>query len=334
MSIREYTGIGGHVASIRSARNAGDDYGASAQPNWREVDWQAHLHQLPIRGRRVNYVDIGQSRGGQTPVIFIHGLAGCWQNWLENIPRIAQDRRVIALDLPGFGGSEMPAGKITISNYARTVVELLEAVGIDQPVVPVGNSMGGFVAAELGLSHPDACRQIVLVSAAGISITHLRRRPVLTTARMAAAVTNIFIARADPMVKRPRLRHLMLAYVMRHPTRIKPDMAFQMMRGSDGPGFLPALDALTDYDFRDHLSRVEAPTLLVWGREDNLVPVEDAGEYERLMPNARKVVLENTGHVPMIERPQTFNDLLVEFMNEEPPSDAPKRVTEETGAVT
>jgi pimeloyl-ACP methyl ester carboxylesterase len=331
MPISDYTGLGGRIAPLRTARDAGDDYGATAQPDWRTIDWRAHLHQQELRGRRVNYVDIGQHKGRAAPVVFIHGLGGCWQNWLENIPRIAQERRVIAPDLPGFSHSEMPAEKITISNYARTVVELLDAIGIDEPATLVGNSMGGFISAEIGIRYPDRCQKIVLVSAAGISITNLRRRPVLTTARMTAALTNIVLARRESLVKRPRTRHAVLGYVLRHPSRIKSDLAFQIMYGSKSPGFLPALDALTDYDFRDRLGEVQCPTLVVWGEDDNLVPVEDADEFERLIPNARKIILEDTGHVPMIERPQTFNDLLTEFLNEEPPKKAPRKVAEKTG---
>jgi pimeloyl-ACP methyl ester carboxylesterase len=109
----------------------------------------------------------------------------------------------------------------------------------------------------------------------------------------------------------------MLGYVVRHPSRIAPDLAYQVMSGSGSPGFLEALDALTDYDFRDRLGDVMVPVLLVWGREDNLVPVADADEFERLIPNARKVILDDTGHVPMLERPQTFNDLVVGFLAEE-----------------
>ena len=171
------------------------------------------------------------------------------------------------------------------------------------------------------------------MAAAGISITNLRRRPVLTTARATAAVTNFFIARRASFVKRPTLRHVMLGYILRHPTRIKSDLAYQIMHGSGSSGFLPALDALTDYDFRDRLEEVKCPTLLVWGEDDNLVPVEDADEFERLMPNARKILLDDTGHVPMIERPQTFNDLLMEFLDEEPSSGAPDEVAKQTGAV-
>ncbi len=83
------------------ARNADSDYGVSDEPNWRQVDWAAHLHTVQAGPDLVNYVDIGE--GDATPVVFVHGLAGQWQNWIENIPRLAQDRRVLALDLPGFG---------------------------------------------------------------------------------------------------------------------------------------------------------------------------------------------------------------------------------------
>jgi pimeloyl-ACP methyl ester carboxylesterase len=334
MPVRDYTGLGASIASIRAARNAGDDYGRTALPDWRTVDWQAHLHQIPIRGRNVNYVDIGEPNDGAAPIVFIHGLGGCWQNWLENIPRAAQEHRVIALDLPGFSGSEMPVEDISISNFARTVVELLDAVGIDEAPVVVGNSMGGFVAAEIGIRHPDHCREIALVSAAGISSTNARRRPAVTGARALAAVTSFALARREFVAQRPRARHALLAWVLRHPTRIKPDMAFQMMYGAGSPGFLDSLEALIGYDFRDRLGEVRCPTLLVWGREDNLVPVGDADEYERLIPNARKVILDDTGHVPMIERPQTFNDLLMEFVDEAQPSEAPHEVAEQTGAVT
>ena len=119
------------------------------------------------------------------------------------------------------------------------------------------------------------------------------------------------------MAKRPGLRHIALGYVFRHPTRIAPDLAYNIMYGSGSPGFIASMDALTDYDFRDRLDDVKVPVLLVWGREDNLVPVEDAGEFERLIPDARKVILEDTGHVPMLERPETFNELVVEFLQDD-----------------
>src|SRR5258705_9109883 len=121
-TLRNYTGLGGQRAPLRSARRAGDDYGRTAQPSWREIDWPAHLRQAEIDGRRVNYVDIGE--GDLPPADFIHGLGGCWQNWLENLPRLAEERRCIALDLPGFSESQMPAPKLTITGHARAVSQL------------------------------------------------------------------------------------------------------------------------------------------------------------------------------------------------------------------
>jgi pimeloyl-ACP methyl ester carboxylesterase len=326
--LRPYTGIGGSVAPRRAAKNAGDDYGRTAEPSWRKVDWQAQLRGVEIRGRRINYVDLG--KGDMPPAVLIHGLGGCWQNWLENIPRLAELRRVVALDLPGFGESEMPREKISIAGYGEIVVEFARAIGIDEPTDVIGNSMGGFIAAEIGINHPDFARRIVLCSAAGISITNLKRRPVLTAARITAAATNVLLARPEAMARRPGLRHVALAYVVRHPSRIAPDLAYQEMTGTGKPGFIAGLDALTDYDFRDRLGDVRVPVLLVWGEDDNLVPVEDADEFERLIPNARKVIFDDTGHVPMLERPESFNDVVVDFFAE-PELDGGQQIVEGAG---
>ena len=89
-----------------TARRAGDDYGARAQPDWREIDWREHLRSAEIRGHGVRYVDLGSGDG--PPLVFVHGLAGCWQNWLENLPHFAEQHRAIAVDLSGFGHSELP----------------------------------------------------------------------------------------------------------------------------------------------------------------------------------------------------------------------------------
>ena len=92
--------------------------------------------------------------------------------------------------------------------------------------------------------------------------------------------------------------------------------------------FRDALDALLEYDFRDRLPDIACPTLIVWGKEDMLVPVEDADEFERLIPNARKILMDDTGHVPMLERPVKFNDCLIEFLAER--REAPRSEAEAT----
>jgi pimeloyl-ACP methyl ester carboxylesterase len=310
------------------ARRADDDYGKTAEPDWRQVDWPGHLHQIEIAGRRVNYVDIGE--GGGAPVVLVHGLGGQWQNWLENIPRLAQERRVIALDLPGFGLSEMPGEKITIPSYGKCVHALIERLELE-PAAVVGNSMGGFVASEVAIQFPQVVERLVLVSAAGISSANASRAPVLTVGRIATAITAYTAARHRAMARRPVSRHAALAFVARHPSKLKADLAWEgLMKGTGKPGFDDALRACLEYDFRDRLPDISCSTLIVWGENDSIIPSRDAEEYERLIPNARKLVMEDTGHIPMVERPETFNRTLLEFLAER--TDAGKGSREEPAA--
>jgi pimeloyl-ACP methyl ester carboxylesterase len=300
-------------ARRKAARNAGDDYGATASPDWRTIDWREHLNQAQIAGRRVNYVDIGS--GDSPPVVFIHGLGGCWQNWLENIPRVSQERRVIAMDMPGHAYSEMPAEEISISGYGRCVNELCEVLDLG-PVELVGNSMGGFIAAETAIAFPERVDRLVLCAAAGITTTSVRREPAVGFYNVMRALASFTVANQNRLFTRPVLRHWALALIARHPSRLKPDLTIEMARGAWSDGLLPALEAILAYDFRDRLPEIGAPTLVVWGGEDMIVPTKDADEFERLIPDSRKVVMEDTGHVPMIERPETFNELLLDFLAE------------------
>jgi pimeloyl-ACP methyl ester carboxylesterase len=303
-----------HPVLPRAARRADDEYGATAQPDWREIDWRKHLRETEIAGGRVNYVDIGSGDSGP-PVVFVHGLGGAWQNWLENLPRVAQERRAIAVDLPGFGRSEMPRSHISVTSYGRFVDHFCEQLGLEQAVL-VGNSMGGFVAAETAIQNPARVERLVLVSAAGVSITNLYRRPVRSWGRVAAMLGTYGAANSRAAVARPHIRHLALGFVMRYPTRLRADLCWEQVHASGTEGFRDALDALLDYDFRPRLGAIRAPTLIVWGTEDVLVPVVDADEFERHIPNSRKVLMEDTGHVPMLERPVKFNDCLMEFLAE------------------
>jgi pimeloyl-ACP methyl ester carboxylesterase len=299
------------------AGRADDDYGATAQPDWREIDWRAHTHQVEVDGCRLNYVDIGDDRDDE-PVVFIHGLGASWQSWLENIPRAATERRVLAVDLPGHGRSGMPREEISISGVGRTIDAFCDELDLGAVCV-VGNSTGGFVGAEMAIRFPDRVERLVLVAAAGLAVNNLRRRPTMTVMRAVALIGAFAGSRSRTIASRPRARHLLLGTIMRHPSRLAPDLAYELIStstGTDAEGFLPTMEALMSYDFRDRLPEIGCPTLIIQGREDMLVPVRDADEFESLIPDARKVILEDTGHTPMIERPQTFNDLLMEFLAE------------------
>jgi pimeloyl-ACP methyl ester carboxylesterase len=289
-------------------------YADGDDQSWMRVDWPSLSRDIEVDGRRVHIVDTG---GDGPPLLFLHGLGGVWQNWLLNISAFMDTHRCIAFDLPGFGESELPRRELSISGFARTADAVCDAVGIDCPVV-LGNSMGGFVGAELALSYPTRVAKLVLVSAAGLSTEYVKREPVLAAARAWAAVTTRAGAQADAIIKRPRLRRAALQAVIRYPERLSVPLTTELVRGAGAPGFNDAFRELLSYSFRDRLEKIEIPVLIVWGRNDVLVPVEDAEMFEHLIgENAHSVIFDDTGHLAMMERPSRFNELVRGFLADE-----------------
>jgi pimeloyl-ACP methyl ester carboxylesterase len=271
---------------------------------------------VEVAGKPLNTIDMGEGPA----MVFVHGLSGSWPNWLEQLPVFAQDHRVIAMDLPGFGHSPMPQERITISEYGRILDGLLETLGVSAATV-VGNSMGGFVSAELAIAFPQRVERLVLISAAGISTYRHRDveriEPYLRRlAPILAAYTGFTAAQSDWVSRRRGLRNLTLGMIARHPGRLPAPLAAEQLRGAGKPGFMQALRANIDYPVRERLPEIACPTLIVWGEDDKVIPVADASVFEELIPNSRKVIFKDTGHVAMLERPASFNRLLADFMNE------------------
>ncbi len=292
------------------------DYGRRGRSEWLDFPWDRHQHRTQIDGREANYVDAGEGPA----LVFVHGLGASWQSWLENIPEFARDHRVVAVDLPGFGGSELPDGDISIEYYANWVYRLLDELGIAEGAV-VGNSMGGFIAAEMAIRKPERVQRLAVVSAAVFWQTYRRAQPLVQLARMSDAIVARALTRVtDDVATRPRLRAWALATAgFRYPHLISPELAHEMVRSARRTdGFLPALEALADFPLEEELPKISCPALIVWGAHDTLVPVKDAKKMEELIPDSRRVVFERTGHVAMLERPERFNTLLRAFLDEEP----------------
>jgi pimeloyl-ACP methyl ester carboxylesterase len=289
---------------------ADSTYADGDDSSWMGIDWPAMTRRLSVEGRTVGVVDSG---GDGPPLLFIHGLGGIWQNWLLNLPAFMDSHRCVAVDLPGFGMSE-ELEDVSIPGLARTVDRVCDQLGIEEPVV-IGNSMGGFVGAELAVSFPTRVSKLVLVAAAGLSTEYLAREPLLAGARAFMALTARTGLRGSPVVKRPRLRRIALQAVVRYPEKLSVPLATELVKGANALGFMESFEALMSYSFRDKLARIEVPTLIVWGRNDMLVPVDDAEMFEHLIgDNAHSVIFDDTGHLPMLERPSRFNELLRGFL--------------------
>ncbi len=291
------------------------DYGRRGRSEWLDFPWERHQHQIRIDGRDAHYVDVGEGPA----LVFIHGLGASWQSWLENIPEFSRDHRVVAMDLPGFGCSDTPED-ISIEYYADWTFRLLDELGIEKGAV-VGNSMGGFIAADMAILRPERIHRLAVVSAAVFWQEYRRAQPLVQLARMSDAIVARALTRVtDDVATRPRLRSWALATAgFRYPHLIEKQVAHEMVRSARRTdGFLPALEAMADFPLEEQLPKISCPALIVWGAHDTLVPVKDAKRMEDLIPDSRRVVFERTGHVAMLERPERFNTLLREFLDEDP----------------
>jgi len=310
-----------------------DPYG-NPDPEWPTVDWRAHLHwiEVPMQGEpapdgrpelageqptSVNYVELSPEKPeSRLTILFVHGLSGSWQNWLENIPHFARTHRVIALDLPGFGHSPLPAWQVSIESYGRLVHRFCEALGVGDCAI-VGNSMGGFISAEAAADRPDRFERLVLVSAAGVTSARLRRQPAETMARMAAGAAPLLLRLQGRGMRRPRLRWATFKGLFQHPELLRRELLLeQFHNGAGRAGLLPAVQGLVGYEILEQLEDVEVPTLIVWGRNDRVVPPQDAVAYGRRLRNSRTVIFDDTGHLPQLERPVRFNRVLETFLAE------------------
>jgi pimeloyl-ACP methyl ester carboxylesterase len=286
-----------------------DDYG-NPDPDWLKLDWRPHLRRLELPGADVAYAEIGEGE----PIVFVHGISGSWQNWLENLPHFGRTHRAIALDLPGFGASPMPSWPIDMPAYGRLLHDFCEKLGL-QGATLVGNSMGGLVAAEAVLSAPERFDRLVLVSAAGFINTWLPHQRGKATSQAWSTFGRPFGAAARFFVSHRRGRWLMFRFAIRYPGRLRKELLWeQMASGLPAPGFTDALDAVIEYDARERLEEIETPTMIVWGMDDWVIPSIAALSYHRRIPHSRLEIFERTGHVPQMERPVRFNRVLEEFL--------------------
>jgi len=297
------------------------DYGQPAEPGWREANRASWEHDALVNGRRLHFVDTGN---GPLAFVLVHGMGGRWQHWLETIPALARNARVVALDLPGFGNSEPPAAAATLDGFADSAAELARSLGID--CVVVGHSMGGPIALRFASRHPDLARAIVLVGGAVYQFSALLGlREVLRfsfqrpreTAAIAAEIATAGLPTPAPLrnlvASSPRLRRIVLAPYVRHPAALFADTAALIVDGAGAPGVLPTVRAIGRADPLAGIDEVRCPILSIASDSDRITPLADSEAFQRDVPRARTVVLEGCGHMSMLERPRAFNAQLLAF---------------------
>src|SRR3954447_1885441 len=287
--------------------------GLSALPGGRPP--LLRLHDVHLPGRRVRTLTMGR---GREDVLLLHGLGAAKSSFFETAATLAPDYRVHAIDFPGFGGSSKPPlAPYSARWFAETVVQVMDQLGIERAHL-VGNSMGGRVAIEVGLRHPERVHALGLLCPA---VAFIKRawHPLVRVLRpelgllphryprraVASQLMSLFFDRdaLDPLLG-----------------DIVVD-EFQRIYGSAGARFAFLCAARNIYldapwgknGFYSRLADLEAPAMFVWGSHDKLIPAAFKRHVAEWLPTAEQVVLDRCGHVPQVEHPETTNGLLEDF---------------------
>ena len=250
------------------------------------------------------------------PLVLLHGIATDHHIWDLVVPGLAGDRRVVTVDLPGFGESAPVGDEFELAAVADRIVRGLAGRGLHGPFNLVGHSLGGGVAITLAATHPRLVRRLVLVAPAGL-------RP------FPATVANVLAAGADAVLAARRGaasltdlwwgRKLLLGMTAADAAELPPTLARQLVEASaSARRTAPALATITTADLRPMLSALPAPIGAIWGEADRTVPIRALDELVHARPDALIVRLADAGHVPMVERPHDFASALRKLLDELP----------------
>jgi len=267
---------------------------------------------VTVGGAKIRYAEAGEG----APVIMLHGGGpGAWglSNYRKNVPAFARKFRVIVPDFPGFGGSErLPVTAGLFVMLADMILGLMDALSIPKASI-VGNSLGGGTALRMTLKAPERIERLVLMGPAG-SIPVYTPMPTEGLLRMMTYYTG-----EGPTLEKLRKVIDLLVF---DPSTITEDLLKERFQSSATPEAIanPPLKAFgahpSDQIWRDNIAGIRQRSLIIWGREDRVVPLDCAFLLLKAMPNAELHIFPNCGHWAQWEKADQFNALVTDFLDQ------------------
>lgn len=256
---------------------------------------------VQVGANKIRYLEEGGSDG---TVLLIHGLGASAERWARVIPYLSKKYHVIAVDLIGYGFSDKPSVDYTPAFFSQFIFDFLNTLGITKTSM-IGSSLGGQIVAELAITQSRVIEKIVLVSPSGIM---KQSTPTFDAYTLAAL----------------------------YPTQEGTKTAFQMMAGEhkeidsdtiDGfiqrmtlpnakMAFMSTILGIRNaISLSERLGEISVPTLIVWGKQDTLIPIAYSKDFVSSIKNCQFVEMESSGHTPHVEEPKKFSEIVLRFLN-------------------
>ena len=267
-----------------------------------------YSHFAEIDGVRIHY----QEKGTGTPLVLLHGFTSSTYSWKDVFDPLSKNFRVIAVDLKGFGFSGKPDGDYTRRAQAILIAHLLDRLKIEKAWL-CGNSMGGEVILNFALQNPQRVEGLILIDSAGVNVSgygSLAPRyllvPVAGRVLMALALTSNKLVRQG------------LEKSFYDPAKVTDERVAVYYRPlKTRAGQLAAFRARTQADkfpIENDLGKIKAPTLIIWGAEDALIPLNAGRKMNSLIKGSKLVTFDKCGHLPQEEMPQRVVDEITRFI--------------------
>jgi pimeloyl-ACP methyl ester carboxylesterase len=266
------------------------------------------------REYRIYYKTAGEQKRiedeATTPLIFLHGFGASSFTWRHNLPVLAVQQKVVAPDLLGSGKSDKPRIEYSPDIWVNLVNEFAQSQDY-QKVTLIGNGLGGLIAAEFALKFPDKVDKLVLVDPLGRSYNLPRGRRLLNARLIGGPAFRL-------LFRKNNIARILKGGIYSDPGKVTDDVAEGYYRPFLSPGAIDAYRSIgrriPQWKLEDRFKEIDVPTLIVWGEDDMITPVEDAVELNKQIPNSTLVTVPGTGHCPHEESPAQFNETLIRFL--------------------
>ncbi|HSD04531.1 MAG TPA: alpha/beta hydrolase [Nitrosopumilaceae archaeon] len=256
---------------------------------------------VKVGTNKIRYLQEGKGKN----VVLVHGLGASAERWAYVIPRLSKKYHVIVPDLIGFGYSDKPSIDYTPELFSSFIFDFLNTLDISKASM-VGSSLGGQIVAECAITQNKMIEKIVLVSPSGL-MRH--STPTLDAYMMAALYPNPDGAKsAFQMMAGPHrdIDAKTINGFVERMTLPNAKMAFMST----------VLGLKNSVSMEDRLAKISVPTMIIWGKEDSLIPIKYSNNFLSAIKNCQFVEMDGCGHTPYVEEPEKFSEILLKFLSQ------------------
>lgn len=266
---------------------------------------------MPLMGMQVHYRDEGVLTD-TIPLVLLHGMSSSLNTWDSVVFNMKEKRRLISIDLPGFGMTgPHPTNEYNFHMFNHLIDSLTRKLGVRKFIL-AGNSMGGGIAWNYALEHPDRVQKLILIDAAGYKSPKKDQKSLGFMIASTPIINNLLLYVTPKVLVRKSLESIYVSQKLVTDAQVERFHDIVVREGNRAAalvifkkGFGSALGKISD---------VKVPTLILWGDHDLVINVSNAYKFKQDIPNSKLVIFPNTGHVPMEEKPKELAREMLEFI--------------------